>query len=355
MHDALHEDIFSYLQSQFGVALFFERAALVILIYDYFLTLGDEILYVWTKSRWNLSTVLFFVVRYLVFIPAGIAYNGHTSNSIPMEDCQAWTNATAYSEVGMVVIIELVLGLRVWALWDRNKKVAVGIALTVVMLLAIGFQKIAVIEGTRTAFSFEFYNVSGRCPPQFSGMDGGSGSDALSTGFMLIVVYETMILVLTLIQAYRQGFERDQRFMSYILQGFRRPGMGTRFIDSFISQGVAYNCIILAWSTANIVCRYKLPLAYVNILVDLQLAMHAVLVSRMLLHLRKQSNRRGFASSSGWSVLSGLAVAPNPNFPLVMEPVTSCPQITFLDLGSPLSYDCERPGSSPGGRQHKTE
>ncbi|KAJ8079151.1 hypothetical protein PM082_013439 [Marasmius tenuissimus] len=353
---SLHDVIFSYLQSQFEAVIVTEQAALVILVYDYFLTLGEEIHYVWTKSRWNLPTILFFVVRYLVFIPAGVTYHRHISHSIPMEDCKAWTKAAAYSNVGVIVIIEIVLSLRAWVLWDRSKKVALCLALTILMLVAIGFHKIATIQAAQTAFSIEYYNLSGRCPPEFSGMDGDSGNNALSTGFMLIVVYESVVLVLTLIRAYQQGCEQNQRFRSYIFQAFRGRWSGSRFMDSFISQGVAYNCIILVWSTANIICRYKLSLAYVNVLVDLQLVMHAILVSRMLLHLRKQSYRRDLAASSRWSSLSGL-VACNPNLPLVMEPGMSCPQITFLDLGSPLFYDCERPETSPSTSdwEHKIE
>ncbi|KAJ8087900.1 hypothetical protein PM082_013451 [Marasmius tenuissimus] len=382
-NDPLHDAIFSYLQSEFGVVIstlsflnvrttaFGDRvysssgilnadAALVFLVDDYFLTLDEEILYVWTKSRRNLATVLFFAVRYLVFIPAGLAYHMHanTPHSIAMEDCKAWTNAAAYSQVGMISIIEIVLGLRAWALWDRSKKVALCLGLTVLVLVVIGLHKVATIQGTQTAFSVDFYNISGRCPPQFSGKDGDSGSDVLSTGFMMIVAYESVVLVLTLIQAYRQGCERNQKFWSYIFQGFRHHWSSSRFIDSFISQGVAYNCITLVTSTANIICRYKLPSAYVNILVDFQLAIHAILVSRMLLYIRKQSHRRSFGSSSGWTSLSGLVVAPNSNLPLV-DPGTSCPQITFLNLGSPLSYECERPKPSPkltgGWDQYKVE
>jgi len=71
--------------------------------------------------------------------------------------------------------------------------------------------------------------------------------------------------------------------------------------------------------------------------------MHAILVSRMLLHLRKQTYRRGHYSSQ-MSSLSGL-VAPNPDLPLITRDRggSDCPQITYLDLGSPtLSYNLER-------------
>ncbi|KAK1218553.1 hypothetical protein PQX77_018769 [Marasmius sp. AFHP31] len=349
------DEVFSYMQARF-VLLVFQHAAPLILIYDYFLTLDEEILYVWNKSCRNLATALFFIVRYLTFIPVGLIYHGYTSRSTPMEDCRAWDNAAVWeswlpfsdSALGVIVLIEIVLGLRTWALWDRNKKVGLCIALTAFVLLAIDFQAILLTDQTETGFGIEFYRQTRICPPRYDGMGGVFGSNALSTGLMLIVVYESVVLVLTLIQAYRHGC-------------YRRRGSSSRFVDSFISQGVAYNCLILGkyrttrafplkilnsdaplvWSTTNIICRYKLPPGYEDILVVFQPTLHAVLVSRMLLHLRKETHRRG--SSSGISSLSDL-VAPNPNLSRsVRDPGSSCPQITCLDLGGPLSYGCEMP------------
>ena len=80
--------------------------------------------------------------------------------------------------------------------------------------------------------------------------------------------------------------------------------------------------------------------------------MHAILVSRMLLHLRKQTYRRGYLPSQMTS-LSEL-VAPNPNLPPIIDPgAPDCPQIqTRLDLGSPLSFDLEwRPDDQERNRK----
>ncbi|KAL0573961.1 hypothetical protein V5O48_008002 [Marasmius crinis-equi] len=235
--------VVAYLQS-FSAVLFVDHAAIVILvrltsddpdvalltstlpiqIYDYLLTLDEEIRFVWTKTPWNLAKILFLGVRYAVFIPTILVLYVNTSRSFPLASCSVWTNAEVYGTIGVVVMAELVLGLRAWAFWGRNRIVAACIITTVIMLLAGESYKIANIDESHSTFGIDVYNVSGYCPPSFSDREGSSGSSAISTGFTLIVVYETLILVLTLIQAYRQGC-------------FESGGSKSRFLHNFVSQG----------------------------------------------------------------------------------------------------------------------
>ena len=40
-------------------------------------------------------------------------------------------------------------------------------------------------------FGVEFFNLTGTCPPQFSGLGRGYDSNVISTCFAMIVVYES--------------------------------------------------------------------------------------------------------------------------------------------------------------------
>ncbi|KAF9265644.1 hypothetical protein L218DRAFT_957243 [Marasmius fiardii PR-910] len=314
------QELASYLEKN-NVVLFVEHAGLVVLIYDYFLTLGSEISFAWTRGPWNLGKVLFFLVRYPAFVSAGLRFHSNTSRSIPLSSCQSWTNAGFYSNLCVVFIVEFVFGLRVWALWGRSRKVAICLVVTIIVLIALGIYKVVMIRPAKSAFGLEIFQISGYCPPQFSGNDAISGSSTVTFWFITVAVYEWVALILTLIKASRQGWLGPH-------------GSGSRFINGFVSQGVAYNCLILVASTANIITRYKLPSAYVNLLTNLQLTLHSVLTSRMMLYLRRNTfKRQVFTDDSLTGIVALDHGLPHiQSFPAMSE---SCPQISILDVGRP--------------------
>ncbi|KAG7092747.1 hypothetical protein E1B28_009074 [Marasmius oreades] len=243
----------------------------------------------------------------------------NTSRSISLPTCPFWLDAGLYGNIFVVILVEFILGLRVWALWGRSKRVAICLMATFFGLTAFGLYKVITIRETQTTFSIEYFRISGQCPPRFSGVDGLSGSNALTSGFIILVLYELVVLILTLLKASNQGWLGPH-------------GSESRFINGFLSQGVAYNCLILVGSTINIIARYKLPSAYVNLFTDLQPVIHTVLTSRMMFYLRKNAFDHETPASD---ILTGI-VGFNPSLPLVRPPTESCPQMSVLDLGSPL-------------------
>ncbi|KAF9265648.1 hypothetical protein L218DRAFT_1075736 [Marasmius fiardii PR-910] len=324
----LEEPVSDYLKKSSVVHLV-DCAALTILIYDYFLTFGSEVSYVWTCGPWNLGKVLFFLVRYPVIVAAGLLFYVDKSHPV-LSTCSLWVNAGFYSTICVIMIIEFVFALRVWALWGRSRKVAICLAVVFAVTFIIGLYKAVMIRETQGAFEIRYYQISGgQCPPQFSGEDGGSNGSTITFGFITIATYELVILILTLIKASKQGWLGSH-------------GSGSHFINGFLSQGVAYNCLILVASTANIIVRYKLSSAYVNLLVNIQPVIHSVLTSRMMLYLRKNTFQCQ-ASSTNDSLTGILAVAPHLLESTICYPSASCPQISisFLDSGAPLTSENE--------------
>ncbi|KAF9265643.1 hypothetical protein L218DRAFT_986329 [Marasmius fiardii PR-910] len=308
------QELVSYLEKNEAVLLlksqqFVEAAGLVILIYDYFLTLGPEISFVWTRGPWNIGKLLFFLVRYSGFVSGGLLFYVDVSRSIPLQTCPSWMSAGFYSNICVVAIVEFVLGLRVWALWGRSKRIVICLGVTTSVLTTfVVYKLVTQSEETQTAFSIVYYRLTGRCPPQYSGNDGHSGSDMVGLSFIMIIIYEFVVLGLTLLNATSwsgmYGSESD-------------------FVNGFISQGMAYNCLILLSSTANVIVRFKLPSAYVNILTYIQLIIHSVLTSRMMLYLRRNAFQRGTFHTN--ETLTGL---------VVVDPGSS-------DSGSHLGYFAE--------------
>ncbi|KAF9265647.1 hypothetical protein L218DRAFT_957250 [Marasmius fiardii PR-910] len=111
----------------------------------------------------------------------------------------------------------------------RSRKAAICLAAA----FAVGPYKVVMIRETQGAFEIYYYRISGgRCPPQFSGEDAATGNSTVTLGFIMMAVYELVVLILTLIKASKQGW-------------LGLHGSESRFINGFLSQGVAYNCLIL--------------------------------------------------------------------------------------------------------------
>ncbi|KAF9267720.1 hypothetical protein L218DRAFT_995301 [Marasmius fiardii PR-910] len=242
------------------VILFIEHAGLVVLIYDYFLTLGSEVSYVWTRGPWNFGKALFFLVRYPVFVSASLFFYGlkhvpvHTHISVRLV-AERWA-LQLHLRNGYNRICPWAEGM---GAVGKKQKVATCLVVTYIALLAYFIYKVAAIREAQDASRIEYYHVSGYCPPQFSGTsDRSSDISTITLAFIMFVVYESVVLVLTLIKASEQGWLRSH-------------ASGSRFVNAFISQGVAYNFLVLAASTANIITRSKPSVILVNRLVHTDL------------------------------------------------------------------------------------
>ncbi|THU75264.1 hypothetical protein K435DRAFT_814507 [Dendrothele bispora CBS 962.96] len=111
------------------------------------------------------------------------------------------------------------------------------------------------------------YNKFGFCPPFLV------SSNPVLFMFVYLTAYETVILVLTVYKARKHG----------------QSGSRTSFIFKFFLYGLTYNIVALASSATNIIIRTTLSEGYAALFLGLQAAMHSILTSRMLLHIRQEA------------------------------------------------------------------
>ncbi|THV06149.1 hypothetical protein K435DRAFT_789586 [Dendrothele bispora CBS 962.96] len=194
------------------------------LVYDYLISLDAEIRLIW-KAPWKFGKLLYFLTRYLAFAGAIVTILSKRSRFISFGTCKALSEGTS-----------LILSLRVWAVWGNSRKVA--------CLLVIGFL---------IPMPIMALYVFLRAPQR--------QNDTLSSA--------GVILALTVLKARRHG----------------QSGSHT-FIFKFFLYGLTYNIIALASSAANIIVRSAVSEG--SLFIGLQAAMHSILTSRMILHIRQQ-------------------------------------------------------------------
>ncbi|KAF8587144.1 hypothetical protein K439DRAFT_860705 [Ramaria rubella] len=110
--------------NQSYLTVLIQPAIYTVMFYDYFLTLGLEMRFVWS-SKWSLAKALYFATTYFNFTNLVVSVPGFLTSCTRIP-----RNLTAIELCLSVITIcaaESVLSFRTWILWERNKNIAIGL------------------------------------------------------------------------------------------------------------------------------------------------------------------------------------------------------------------------------------
>jgi len=170
-----------------------------------------------------------------------------------------------------VGIAEIILAMRTWVIWSRDRRVALGLGLLLVLLW------IPVFFFLNEALSSLVFTV----PPKLNtpGCFLASQKNILYVVFILIMIFETVILTLTLIK----GLEHFKKASSPLVTVLYRDGM-LNYVYLFIL------------SIINLAVITSAPHGYTTLLTAMQRVVHSILSGRILLHLRQAASTKVITS-----------------------------------------------------------
>lgn len=237
-----------------------------LLVYDYIITLNDEIKYIWRSQR-SVGKYLFLFVRYLPFLDVTISTARVFILPPVSETACLWLYAIpGYALEFGVLAADVIVGLRTWAIWGR--KLAHGILLLVTFLgiYSSGFYFIA------TALSLLHFSVS-PFPSilQSCFLTSAASPSSLAAQYIQIVVYEAIVFVATLVK----GIQHIMR------------GSTTSLFTVVYRDGLLFSGCLFALSLSQVLVIMNAPPDLAFSLVPIQRVMHAILPARVVLHLRK--------------------------------------------------------------------
>ncbi|KAG2075382.1 hypothetical protein BDR04DRAFT_1091564 [Suillus decipiens] len=253
-------------------------------IYDYTCSIREEgtfLLY----SRWNRVKFLYIVTRYMPFLLFAVHLY---MNFVPDETsnkCQFVNNICSTFSLISIVCSECFFILRTYALWDNNKVVLAAMLST---FAAVIVGSIAALFSATATAPFETSSITG-----ITGCYQSSGSVRLFVPFLLLFGLELMLISLTLTCAIRNWRTTDSRLYVVILK-----------------HNVFYYICGLFFSIINVLTSLLFDYAYSGMFQDFQFIIHAILATRMHLHLwhaDRDRDRDTFDSIP----LSQLAAAPH--------------------------------------------
>ncbi|KAJ3492239.1 hypothetical protein NLI96_g123 [Meripilus lineatus] len=203
-----------------------------ILYYDFALTFGDEMKYVWQQPKSGASW-LFIINRYFSFF-ADIAVG--IGNFLPFESeqgCRTYNRFRQIELIAVQVIVGTVVLLRTYALYGRDKRILyLVLSISSVLLVLSGW---SITEG-HTDISIQY-----GCHAALATITGIH----VATAWEALFVYDLLIFTLTLVKTYRER--------SRYLTGNLNELVGLIFRD-----GAIYFAVMACANAANTLTFYLL-------------------------------------------------------------------------------------------------
>ncbi|KAF8508510.1 hypothetical protein JB92DRAFT_593032 [Gautieria morchelliformis] len=241
-------------------------ACTALLVYDYFLTLDREVFFVW-GSRWSVGKIIFFVNRYCPIIDTSLAVFSITGTSAGDPDlCRLMTRTTTWTFVAGMLVAEIILAMRTYAVWGGRRSILVFLVLwSIAAFIAV----VVLVQRFLDAVVFvqippflESLGVGVRCAPL-------PPNGVTSYPFMVYMVNQAAVAALTLSRAFRQ------------YRAAHNPLIRTMFRD-----GLLYYVYTLALCIANVAVAVAAPVQY-GLLLEMPLhVVNSICCTRVLLNIR---------------------------------------------------------------------
>ncbi|KAF8583093.1 hypothetical protein K439DRAFT_1508816 [Ramaria rubella] len=257
------------------VGAFCDLASMVILIYDYLLTFKFEVALIW-GTPWNIGKILYFLTKYSVIIEIVLLSYCERANflDILFSVFHFFIDLNRLDERHHPVI----LSFRTWAIWSQSRNIAIMLAVLLAVfgipggfLTHSGLQKVTCMgfNSFDRHLDLTVTSVSQSPVPKIQNCFLTANHDILIfADYAIILVFETIILVLTLIK----GIHHYHRSSSTLVATLYR-------------DGILYYIYLTFFSIVNPVLLLLHPQAP-NPGKRMQTVFHSILTGRILLHLR---------------------------------------------------------------------
>ncbi|KAH8829595.1 hypothetical protein DL96DRAFT_1064930 [Flagelloscypha sp. PMI_526] len=291
MADAIPPAVLITAAFHLTAAKYFQLASFIMLVYDHCITFGDEVERIW-KRKMTGASILFLINRYGTAIQFAFIVNAFNDPSWSTDFCDRVVAFEGYTTVALVGICELIMILRIFALFSRNYFI-LGF-----LLVVLAGQIILSCYGLSTGFRAAL-------PPGFVGCIFTGPADGLFPAVWYTPsVTDFIIFVLTIVRA-RVYWNSQSAAMPTIIR--------------FVQDGILYFLVIFAANLANVII-FRLAVDDLKAMgASFSQCISSVMISRLVLNLRavgetnasdtflgrRMQQYRSQSSSGGGSVPSG--------------------------------------------------
>ncbi|KAG2087470.1 hypothetical protein BD769DRAFT_473607 [Suillus cothurnatus] len=266
----------------YQTAQYFTVGAMAAVIFDYCLTISQEVQLIWGK-KWDAIRITFTLTRYATLMGTAMTTYAAVTDRSKHTSCVTFGNVSYGLHLISIIAAEGLLIFRTFAFWHQSKKLLVWLLVLAAssILGAVGVSKVV--------SSLFFVN-----PPSCTFRTGKAGA----VQYIFLIIYELVLMILTLYK----------RFSFY-------KGARSRLVTALYRDGIIYMTCIIVASITNIFVTLAIPPDYTNTMDAPQLVIHGVLASRILFNLR-QSRQSDAAIIDGMFPLANMHSTPDASEPI---------------------------------------
>jgi len=275
-----------YLEDQKHIVDYVYISSSALFFYDYSWTLRREIKFIW-HSPWTYTKVLFLLIRYMAFFNAVICVFEQMTIQVSTETCEVMSRMTTWFMVIQIFFSEVVLCIRTWAVWNREKSIGIGL---VILMLSFLVSECVLLSRFLRSVKYEPSPF-----PEFKGCFAIKTLPDLWANYVPMTIVQCIIFALVVISAfrsYRQGFNGE---LAHVIH----------------KDGVLFYVYLLCFTTVNLITTIVLPLDIIDMLSPLQNILYAVLTIRIIINIREVNNK-GVESELHTRNCDVLVFAPPP-------------------------------------------
>ncbi|KAJ3557855.1 hypothetical protein NM688_g1250 [Phlebia brevispora] len=223
----------------------YAAASMTILVYDWLLLLDDEVRFIW-RSPSVFVKIIYLIIRYPTF------------TDISLTVVYIATIGTACTE--------LVLIWRTFALWEKSRKVLIG--LLIMWGVWVCGNIYPVIRFTESVV------FVAQTLPGVPGCYLVSGDPIIFTCYATLLGVEIVIIILTLAKGIRT---------------FRHTR--SALVKTLYRDGILFFLLVTSSSLGNVLTLLLAPIEYTDLLNSLARVIHTVVCCRVVIHLRRAARR----------------------------------------------------------------
>jgi len=240
-------------------------ASLVLLFYDYLCTFDQEVKRVWLRPC-SLGKSLFFLNRYLPLFSLTLVYLGFKIG-LSAAGCRRLYTTTAWLSRFEISVAQAILYLRTIALWARNRWILRSL---VVLWMSIAVPSILVTK-TYTD-SLRFY--AGHLEP-FKGCIVVNTNPIIFVAYVLLLVSETTVVILTMIRAYKHLRHSN-----------------SWWVHQLYARGFLFYFYLLGFTLLNMTFIILAPVHLKSMFTPMQVALHSIFCNRVVFVILSQDTQR---------------------------------------------------------------
>ncbi|KAJ6511677.1 hypothetical protein DFH09DRAFT_1197742 [Mycena vulgaris] len=248
-------------------------APLTFLYWDHLLTFGDEVRYIWNKPK-TASAYCFFLNRYFAAF-GDVAVTVYSYHKVPESGCPNWNLFRQILLIVNQVTVCLLLTLRIYALYGRDKRIISCMLGVGVVLLAVSIWAASRAGG-----------VPQRGEPGCNIADPRDVAIMVAIPWEAVFVYDVMIFCLLFYKSHRTRRDSGLRWAQIPL------------LSLLIRDGSIYFALMAIVNLANILTSYIAEPLLVSCLSTLASNISVTMMSRLMLNLHAVESAGIFSTSA---------------------------------------------------------